>query len=100
MVPGWLYQAQRTLSAKAQLVSAVETPLWPEGQTVKFSALAVPAAAKGPTRAAPIPAAAISFFIARDFFSFLCLPSVRLALGQLTSQRASKAKLAHPPATR
>ena len=35
MVPGWLYQAQRTLSAKAQLVSAVETPLMPEGQMSK-----------------------------------------------------------------
>jgi hypothetical protein len=71
MVPGWLYQARRTLSAKAQLVSTVETPLMPEGQTVNFSALAVPAPTREPrATAAPRPAATRAFFIVRDFFSF------------------------------
>lgn len=51
MVPGWSYQAKRTLSAKAQLVSAVVTPLIPDGQMVKLSALA--------GEAVPIPAAAV-----------------------------------------
>ena len=77
MVPGWLYQAQRTLSAKAQLVSSVETPLMPEGQTVNMSALAVPAPTREPmVTAAPIPAAARTFFIVRDFFSFALFAEV------------------------
>ena len=71
MFPGWLYQAQRTLSAKAQLVSSVETPLMPEGQTVNLSALAVPAPTREPrATAAPRPAAARALLIVRDFFSF------------------------------
>ena len=102
MFPGWLYQAQRTLSAKAQLVSSVETPLMPEGQTVKLSALAVPAPTREPmVTAAPIPAAARAFFIVRDFFSFAFVcRSVRLALGQLNSPSASKANLAICPSRR
>ena len=60
MVPGWSYQAKRTLSAKAQLVSAVVTPLIPDGQTVKLSALAdeamaIPAAAVMPASTAAAP---------------------------------------------
>ena len=55
MVPGWLYQAQRTLSAKAQLVSSVATPLMPEGQTVNTSALAGEANSRLAARAAAAP---------------------------------------------
>jgi len=60
MAPGWSYQAKRTLSPKAQLLSAVVTPLIPEGQTVKLSALAsaavtIPAVAVTPTSWAAVP---------------------------------------------
>ena len=39
--PGCEYQEIRTLSANSQLVSAVATPVNPEGQTVNVSASAV-----------------------------------------------------------
>ncbi|SDE64818.1 hypothetical protein SAMN04488581_4446 [Mycolicibacterium neoaurum] len=35
--PGWLYQAWRTLSANAQLVSAEATPVRPDGHSLKSS---------------------------------------------------------------
>jgi hypothetical protein len=53
MVPGWEYQARRTLSANAQLVSLVATALVPEGHMVIVSALAGEAMAISVAAAAP-----------------------------------------------